>query len=306
MTTRTAKGVANTKASGATLTISDVALASSAALVVALGYDDAQGHPTSVRWGNRNLRSRLSRDPAGYDIAMSIWTIGSVKNAGTKDIVATWSGAIVERAMIATQLQGVNHIDERVGNNDSSATTTPTTGLTGVLASLFDYALAFFVSEGPRIADSAISVTIDDAGEPVTATLGQRAGTNGAPPASNVTIQEAYLELTSPFSTQGDLIASDARLWVSGIITMDPLQWYQRFFSSGKCTSCGSILWCTDQKSSVVCSCGAGSRLNPDGTGINITAPTDEEFKAAVLEAALDESGYTGPAEHDHIVLVDE
>lgn len=221
MATRTAKGTASSKSTGAALTISDMALSAGATLDIGLGYDDAQGHPISVRWGNRHLVQRVARNPGGFDIAASVWRLPRVKNTGVKDLTARWSSPIAERAMIATQLEGKNRIDERQGNNHNTETTGPTTGQTLGLNAADDFALCFFVSEGPS-SDTAGAAEIMNGGSPGfdTATLGQRAGTTGAPPASNVTIQEAFLQLTSNDPTEGHLVGATSRKWISMMVTL--------------------------------------------------------------------------------------
>lgn len=297
MTNRTAVGTASLKPSGSTLTISNVSLTSGAALVVGIGYDDAQGHPTSVTWGQRSLKMRppsASRNPGTYDIAMSVWTVGSVRDTATRDVVITWAGNILERAAVAIELEGANRIDQATGNNEPTGTTTPTTGATSPLSSPGNYALAFFVSEGPS-SDTVTSATIDDNGTPVTAGIGQRAGTVGPQPVSNVTIQEVFLELTSPLPTKADLVASDSRLWIAAIITMEPLTFYEKYTARAKDVS-GVVMWTTDDESSVA---SGATILNPDGTGTNLFTPTDAEHEAAVrLERE------TGP--FDKIILVED
>ncbi len=226
MATRTAKGIANSKASGNTLALPNISLQAGAALIVGLGYDDAQGHPTEVKWGNRLLRRRIARDPAGIDIAGSLWTVAFVKNTETKDITASWSGNIVERAMFVTQLEGKNRIDVRSGNNDGTATTSPTTGATGVQGKADNFALCMFVSEGPDTNDTPGTAEIMNGGSPNfdAASLGQRAGTNGAPPASNVTIQETYLQLTSSDPTEGRLVGATSREWTSMLLSFTDIR----------------------------------------------------------------------------------
>jgi len=214
--TRTAKGVANSKTSGTTLTISSVALVKGSMLEVALGYDDVNGHPTSVKWGNRLLNNKVSRDSVGIDIALSVWVLPSVKNGSTRDIVATWSGSIVERTMVASQLVGANRIDKKAGNSDKVGTTDPVTGTTATLSTDAGFATCYFVAQGP--ASDAIGIAqIRDATVLAAATIGQRSGTVGAPPVSNVTITEAFLELTTDDPTDGTLNAT-SRLWESVIV----------------------------------------------------------------------------------------
>ena len=217
--TRIAKGTGSSKTNGATLTLSDISLDHGAMLVVGLGYDDAQGHPTSVTWGNRQLVRKTNRNPGGYDIAMSMWVIPYVKKPNTRDLVATWAAAIDERAMFATQLMGAGRIDDRMGNNDAVGTAAPGTTATVTLTTDQDFALCAFVSQGPS-RDAPGTAEIKDAGSFVVATSGQRAGTAGAPPLSNVTIQETYLHLTATDATEGRLQDATARLWVSAILAV--------------------------------------------------------------------------------------
>lgn len=298
MTNRTAAGIASLKASGSTLTISNVSLTAGASLVVCLGYDDALGHPVSVTWGPRNLKMRppaATRNPGTYDIAMSVWTVGSLRDTATRDIVATWSGNINERAGVAVELEGANRIDQAAGNNEAVSTSTPTSGTTSALSSTGNYALAFFVSEGPSTNDTVISATIDNGGTPVTAGIGQRAGTNGAPAAGNVTVQEVFLELTSPLPTKADLVASTARLWTASIVTMEPLTVYAKYTARAKDAG-GVVMWTTDDISSVA---SGNALLNPDGTGVNIFTVTDAEHEAAARNEVI-----AGP--FDKIILVED
>lgn len=235
-----------------------------------------------------------SRNPGTYDIAMSVWTVGSVRDTATRDVVITWAGNIVERAAVAVELEGANRIDQAAGNNEAVGTTTPGTGATSPLSSPGNYALAFFVSEGPS-SDTVTSATIDDDGTAATAGIGQRAGTTGAPPVSNVTVQEVFLELTSPLPTQADLVAGTSRLWTCAIVTMEPLTFYEKYTARAK-DAAGVVMWTTDDESSVA---SGATNLNPDGTGTNLFTPTDAEHEAAVrLERE------TGP--FDKIILVED
>lgn len=291
MATRIAKGVATAKALGNTLTIAAVSLNSGSSLVVGSGYDDAQGHPTSVKWGNRELKRRRARDPAGFDIAGSIWSVGSVRDTATRDIVITWAANINERSMVAVTVEGANKIDQAVGNNHAIATTAPTTSLMAPMTETSNFVLAFMVSEGPATNDTASLPEIDVSGTFVAATLGQRAGTNGAPAAGNVTVQEIYHQLTDACAgTEVRMTNSTARKWVNMAIAMETLSTYLKYYSSGKCATCLDIVWCTDSVSPVVCSCNDGT-LFPDGTSIgSIVANTDEELKeAARSEIIADE-----------------
>lgn len=216
--TRTAQGTAQDKTSGATLTVSAVSVSYGEAFIVGLGYDNAQGHPTSVAWGNRLMRRKVARDNATTGIAMSVWVIPFVKKAGqTKDVVATWPAPIGKRAMFVTSIEGSNRPGIRAGNNEPTDTGTPSTGTTDPLVSADSFALCAFVSEGPS-SDAAGTPEIQDGGVFQSATAGQRDGTTGAPPISNITIQETYLDLTQADATRGRLQGATSRQWSSGIV----------------------------------------------------------------------------------------
>lgn len=242
-------------------------------MIVCMGYDDAQGHPSSVFFGNRLLANRppaATRNPGTYDIAMSLWLIPRVSRGDSRVITSTWGAAIVERALLVGEVEGKNRIDFATGNNDSSATTDPTTGLTGsvitagsfvagleyqietigttdftligaasntvgllfvatgagagtgtareALSETDDFAVAFFVSEGPSN-DAAGTLQIKNGGTWTNATGTQRVGTVGAPPVSNVTIQAGWLQLTSSEPTEARIQTATSRLWTSAIVT---------------------------------------------------------------------------------------
>lgn len=189
-------------------------------VVVGIGCDDVAGHPTTVKWGKRYLELYNNRNPGGYDIAASLWVLPRVKKPKTADLTATWSTSIAERAMVITEVVERNRVDRRAGNNNATATTSPTTSLTPELRAPDDFAIAFFVSEGPEGNDDPGSAEIRDAGVYGSATIGQRAGTNGSPPVSNVTITEAYRLLATASATEGRLVGATSRRWISLIAAL--------------------------------------------------------------------------------------
>lgn len=282
MATRIAKGTASAKALGNTLTIAGVSLNSGSSLVVAAGYDDIQGHPTSIKWGQRDLKLRRSRNPATYDIDGSVWTVGSVRDTATRDVVITWAGNLNERAAVAVAVEGANKIDQAAGNNEAVDTTTPTTGPCAPMTETSNFVLGFMISEGPATNDIASLPEIDVSGTFVAATLGQRAGTNGAPPTSNVTVQEIYHQLVDACAaTEIRMTNSVARKWVNFVIAMETLSSYLLYYSKGKCALCGDIMWCDNNVNPVQCTC-SDSILFPDGTGTYDPA-TDQELKDAYV-----------------------
>lgn len=122
--------------------------------------------------------------------------------------------------MLATQLVGVNRVDEKAGNVEGGAgTADPVTSATDVLSRPGDFAIGAFISEGPGT-DDAGTAEIKDEGEFVSASFGQREGTVGAPPRSNVTVQEIFLELTSVASTEARLRGATSRKWNAMLLVL--------------------------------------------------------------------------------------
>ena len=222
MASYTAKATASSKSSATALATSSLAFTPGTMQIVALGYDDAATgvHPVAT-WGNRILANRpasATRNPGTYDIAMSVHVLPRVKRSTSHVITGTWQSAIVEKVLACGEIVGKNRIDLAAGNNDSVATANPVTGTTGTLSAADDFAMAFFVSEGPSN-DAAGTMQILDGGTWTNVTGTQRIGTAGAPPVSNVTLQVGWLQLTSSQATQGRIQGATSRLWPSAIVT---------------------------------------------------------------------------------------
>lgn len=295
MATVISKGTAKGKSSTNTLSKASIAVNKDSMLIVAVVYDDANGHPTSVTYGNRKLKLKISRDAGAIDIGMSVWIAPKIRDDATRDVTVTWSSNIVEKAMLITSVEGINRVSDKKGNNETIATATPTTGVTSTLEDSTLFAMCYFAGEAPE-GDIVTLPEIKDNNVWTAATVGQKVGTVGAPPASNVLLQETYLQLTSNVATEGRITNDAARLWSNAILVFRNSFDTLNYFSSGKCVSCSEILWTTNNVNSVVCSCG-DTILNPDGTG-TAQPNTDQELEdAARLEL--------GAGDFDDIILVE-
>lgn len=209
-TVRTAKGTANSKTSGTTLTLTGVNAKRGSFLVVGVVYDTAAGVPTA-KWGNGDLVRLGFRHNADAKGA-AVFARRRVRNPVAKDIVITWTSAIEARAMAATMLEGVDTKDQEK-DRAQDATTTPDSGLTGTLSSTGQSVIAFFCAEGPLN---------DTRGTPTASTVsGQRDGTNGAPPISNVTIEEYFeLNLTTTAAVKTRVTGAANRDWAIQLVTV--------------------------------------------------------------------------------------
>lgn len=200
--TRTALGTNSAKTSGTSLTITGVTVPLGRTLIVGIAYDNSQGVPTSVKYGKRELTELKKRANAGTGMTVALWRAAYLKHETSRDIVATWSAAIGARAMFATYITEAGRTDvDNSGEQD--ATTTPATGaiVTTTVASTIH--IAAFMANGPN-SDAAATANLGH-------TIGQRIGTIGAPPVSNVTLQETYEILTATGDCRATLSLTTAR-----------------------------------------------------------------------------------------------
>lgn len=206
--TRTAKGTNADKTAGTTLTVAGVSMTAGDLIVVGTGYETDAGI-TSVNWGNsRDFKLVAQSGVTQGDTRNRLYRLRA-KRTATRDVDITWAGTMSARAMFVSSLTDVGRKD--VGQtNTQTATGSPATG-SAVTSTVADtISIASFVSLGP------LNDTPGTAG--VGHTLGQRDGTNGAPPTSNVTIQETYEILSATGNVRATLSGATARDWANTII----------------------------------------------------------------------------------------
>ena len=217
MATRTARGTAQLKASGTTLTVASFTLTKDHSLQVGIGCENSAGPPTSVTMNGRPLKRKENVNNALGSLNCSMWIKARAAVNQTGTLVATWSSAINARAMFASTLNAPMRIDETISAADAP-TTTPSTGTSAAFATATDFAICAFASKGPSGDTAATGQLIGG----TTATLGQRIGTTGAAATTNVTIQETYLQLASASAAAGTLSGVTSRRWANGLITVRP------------------------------------------------------------------------------------
>jgi hypothetical protein len=210
MATRTAKGTAQEKTSGTTLTISNVEIDTNAAILVGIGFDQSQDVP-DVKWGNTSLTKIRSRLDSTSGIGTALYMKANVWNGRTADIVATWSSAIGARAMCAVQWTGC--IIEDIGrNNIQASTTTPNSLMTGL--SEYDYHFNWCIhsSAGP----------VEDTPGTIEGTYGysqgQRVGTTGG--GLDVTIQETWRNFEETTDSRSRMTGATEQAWVTCITVL--------------------------------------------------------------------------------------
>ena len=179
---RIAKGTASDKGAGLTLTIPDLELAGDgSALVVGLAYEASDGPPI-VRWGQQRIEPIVTQAGGGVVCRVGVY----LRQAGTRtnDLVATWTGsAPTAKAMFATEITEAA-IPDLVLSQFEASTGDPTAGTEDTPTEDAEFYLGVFASEGPL---TDVVGTIENAYED-----GQRAGTTGGGPASNVTVHEIF------------------------------------------------------------------------------------------------------------------
>ena len=214
---RTAKGTASAKTSGTTLTVSSVTVVPGTALVVGVAFDNSEGEPV-VTLKNKEFKLVPGSKQANADSGMSVALLRKLLHqGGVKDVIATWPGSITHRAMFVTEVTEASKKD--VGNsNEQDGTTDPATGPTVTSTKADTISIAAFASLGP----SSDTPGVAGSGH----TLGQRVGTTGSPPISNVTIQETYEILSATGNVRATLTGATERVWASTIIAFKATQTY--------------------------------------------------------------------------------
>ncbi|MCP4201807.1 MAG: hypothetical protein GY769_07735 [bacterium] len=186
-------------------------------LVVGIAYDNAAGAPTTVKYGKRELTEIERQANPGTGITVALWKAGYLRHSNSRDIVATWSSEITERAMFATQITEAGAKDVE-SSAEQDGTTTPATGAAQTTTVADTIHIAAFAANGP---------TTDT---PATANLGhiigQRIGTAGAPAISNVTLQETYETLTATGNCRATLSLTTARDCCAVIVAFKARQVY--------------------------------------------------------------------------------
>lgn len=206
MVAHTAKGTATDKSTGLTLSLASVLIAQNARIVVGLAYDVGAGAPV-VTWGADELTD--DNTVSGNGITAKTVSFYHTGAADTRTVTATWTTtAPTAKAMYVSELTEVNEVERRRGNSQA-ATTNPTSGIrTG------DFYDEVYVgtmgSEGPP---SDTSGTVQGG-----YTSGQRAGTAGAPPASNVTVHEIYQIPDEPGATEAEKTGTTSRDWSTNLV----------------------------------------------------------------------------------------
>jgi len=214
---RTGKGTAATKSSGRTLTVTGVSVTPGSTLVVGIAWenDNAGEKPTLTR-GNKDFKYVSGSEQQQGDTLVRFYK-KRIKKGGSKDIVATWPTALTARAMFLTEITEASAKDVQQSNGNASGTS-PATGpaVTSTVADTIS--IAAFASLGPTN-DAAATA---GAGH----TLGQRVGTSGAPPLSNITLQETYEILSATGNIRATLSLTTAREVAATIVAFAASETY--------------------------------------------------------------------------------
>jgi hypothetical protein len=174
-------------------------------------------HPDTVKWGPKEAKlvggTRLSGN--GFSVA---WYKKRIKRTKTEDVVATFPSAVTAVIIGAVMVDEAGAKDVNQKRTEPSPTGAPGTG-SAVTSTVADtISLAAFVSKGP----SGDTPGAAGAGH----TLRQRAGTAGAPPASNLTMQITSEILTATGNIRAALSGATSRDWNSSIVAASASRTY--------------------------------------------------------------------------------
>ncbi|MGI9501481.1 MAG: hypothetical protein ACR2RE_00300 [Geminicoccaceae bacterium] len=215
---RTTLGTATSKTSGTTLTLSDVTLEAEDVVKVVVGAVDPTNHqPSKIEWGSGNLFTKFGGGQFPSQAhGGSIWSYWT-PTGGQDDIVITFPGAILARAMYAVGLKNTADKDVQTITgryNDADPIGAP--GGSQATAIEGEYGLGFVIVNGP-VGDTAGTVVQGGL-------AGQRAGTTGAAAASNVTVFETHLQdVAKGTNLQIEINGMTARDSIIGIVGYEPL-----------------------------------------------------------------------------------
>lgn len=192
--TRTARGSITSKTSGTTLTIASQTVAARSLLVVYLAYDDQT--LSSVTFAGTPMTLGDAVIGGGVRTRLA-WLYVASGTTGT--IVATWSAALVAKAMaadsfVSSQTTWLPNEDSNAANtgNGTAASTAATAAIVGGTESI---RVGVVGTEGPS-GDTAGTWVEPNTG-------GLRVGTTGNPAAGNVTVSAAYSLAPTAGSTTG-------------------------------------------------------------------------------------------------------
>ena len=215
MATRTAKGAATAKASSTTVTLSSVSLTEGHSVFAIVG-----GHGTgvpSVDAGTRTMNKVIQRVDNTASFNATIHYIRRIKNGNTRDFVATFPSAVTAKSLIVLTLDIPVIFFEGAGNIQNTAS--PTTSANLLDLPVHDcFHLAGMIHEGP---DSDAVLT-----PPTDWNTGQRDGTVGAPPISNVTAAEFWKIGRCIDPEEMDATGTETRDWCNVLATFKPLPVY--------------------------------------------------------------------------------
>jgi len=209
MATRTALGTWKAKASGTTLaSAAGLTLAVGDCLIVGVGFQQTNA-PASVAWGANILHRSAYQIHTTPGLGSGLYVLRSSPAAATRTLTATWASAIGARVMFAIKLNA-GQIRDKSATATQTASAAPSVGPTAALDFYDDFAIAILCSEGPS-SDTAPTVS--------GWTAGQRDGTVGVPPISNITVAEFYKQISndnSAITCAGT--GATARDWASCVV----------------------------------------------------------------------------------------
>lgn len=209
----TAKGSNESKAETASLSVNNVAMDAGTAILVGVIFFASANNPT-IKWGNKTLKRDKTNEHSTAAFRTQLYR-GRVKNAKTRDVVATWGTSTPgARAMVVIQLSEASTEDISVVN-DNNNSTTPNTSSAGTSTVADTISIALFGSNGPS------TDTAGTAGHGHT--LGQRVGTSGGGDTTNLTIQETREVLSATGVIRGSLSGVTARNWANLIVAYNAI-----------------------------------------------------------------------------------
>lgn len=204
---RTARGTANSKASGSTLTLSVTAAAGSSLIV---SITDIASTVSSVAWNGASFSQDVTASVSSASV--HIWSAHNVPAGTAQTMTVTWTLAIAARGVTVSEISGwagQGVLDQTAGNTGSSVNAD--SGLTATTTDANEYLAGAIGVNGPT--GDAAPTWLNSF------SAGQRDGTTGGAAGTNATIDEGFQIVTATAQYKAAATLGTSRSWAAAIAT---------------------------------------------------------------------------------------
>lgn len=212
---RTALGTVQSKTLTTMTIVFGAVVATDDLIVVVLAQDDPSNPPTvQYRWDGAATQNLVKNAEAinTANVVSSIWSVVATTTANASaDILVTVVNSGTSRAAAALKVTGNASSPFDKAATGIGTGTSPSSGATATLAQADEICIGAVGTEGP----------VEDAAGTWSNSFnnGQRDGTTGGSPASNITVSEGFLIVSSTAAQTAAKTSITSRDWAAAIAT---------------------------------------------------------------------------------------